>query len=562
MKQCQIANAAWLCATAITLLPVSAVAQEQGNFCVEDYINPGTCISNDVRIEELFALEIIEDCIEGVEGEAEVVFRMLTSAVGSTDRYDIGYFLALDGDNAREGDDCLHDFLAPPLTDTPTYGDWNSDGVDDVLDGPWWNADGDQCGDISGGTQITSTDLQIRFACVDRDSDGFVDIDACVSWDLPSTNAVCGGITDAIPGNFALCGCNSVNTNLPFPSDPQSAPEVDAGGPYTGQEGAPVSIAATASDPDGDALTYSWSGVGLGCSFADPSSAATTVTCNDGPASYTLTVTVSDGTDSVTDTAGLSINNVAPTVTITQPVDGAVLPISAAVQVLATVTDQGALDTHTCSVAFGDGFSESVPCDTTNGITANPYTYGAPGVYEIWVTATDSDGGSQSVRVIVVIYDPSSGFVTGGGWIDSPAGACQLTAGCINVTGKANFGFVSKYKKGASVPTGQTQFLFTAGDLNFLSDTYDWLVVNQGGANAQYKGSGTINGDIAPTGSPYKFMLWAGDGDQEDPATEDSFRIRIWYEENGGETDVYDNGVRQPLGGGSIVIHLGGKGNK
>jgi hypothetical protein len=116
-------------------------------------------------------------------------------------------------------------------------------------------------------------------------------------------------------------------------------------------------------------------------------------------------------------------------------------------------------------------------------------------------------------------------------------------------TGKATFGFVSKYKKGADTPTGNTEFVFKAADLNFHSTSYDWLVVNQGGANAQFKGSGTING----TGD-YRFMLWAGDGEP------DTFRIKIWAEDgSGNETAIYDNGFDQAIGGGSIVIHTSKK---
>ena len=44
------------------------------------------------------------------------------------------------------------------------------------------------------------------------------------------------------------------------------------------------------------------------------------------------------------------------------------------------------------------------------------------------------------------------------------------------LAGNANFGFVSRYKKGANVPTGQTQFQFQVADLNFHSSEYDWLV--------------------------------------------------------------------------------------
>ena len=108
------------------------------------------------------------------------------------------------------------------------------------------------------------------------------------------------------------------------------------------------------------------------------------------------------------------------------------------------------------------------------------------------------------------------------------------------------FGFVSKYLKGATVPTGNTEFQFKAGNLNFKSTSYEWLVVNQGGANAQFKGTGTINGQ-----GTFKFMLWAGDD------TPDTFRIKIWEETNAGDVVVYDNGMNQPIGGGSIVVHKG-----
>jgi len=45
--------------------------------------------------------------------------------------------------------------------------------------------------------------------------------------------------------------------------------------------------------------------------------------------------------------------------------------------------------------------------------------------------------------------------------------------------------------------------------------------------------------------------MWAADG------TPDTFRIRIWWEDAAREHDVYDNGVDQEIGGGSIVVHTG-----
>ena len=65
-----------------------------------------------------------------------------------------------------------------------------------------------------------------------------------------------------------------------------------------------------------------------------------------------------------------------------------------------------------------------------------------------------------------MIYDPEGGFVTGGGWIWSQPGWCQLDALCAGAEGKASFGFVSKYHPGRSVPSGITNFKFKAGGLD------------------------------------------------------------------------------------------------
>lgn len=133
----------------------------------------------------------------------------------------------------------------------------------------------------------------------------------------------------------------------------------------------------------------------------------------------------------------------------------------------------------------------------------------------------------------------------------SPDGSVDYevtVSGCeASPTGKANFGFVAKYKKGANVPDGNTEFQFKAGNLNFHSTSYEWLVVT-GNDTAKFKGEGTINGDVSPAG-PYKFQLWASDGDP------DTFRIKIWWEDGGTEHFVYDNGMNQAIGGGNIVVH-------
>jgi hypothetical protein len=160
----------------------ATTAAETGNFCAADYRPGVACSGNALWIERLEVMSVIESCSEGVVGEAEVVLRALLSAP-NTDVFDVGLFLALDGGSATNGDLCFHSHLAPVGTTQPKYGDQNSDGIPDLVDGPWWDGDGDPCGDIEGNTQAFVTLPPLRIACVDIDGDGYVDLDTVTSWD-------------------------------------------------------------------------------------------------------------------------------------------------------------------------------------------------------------------------------------------------------------------------------------------------------------------------------------------------------------------------------------------
>ena len=176
--------------------------------------------------------------------------------------------------------------------------------------------------------------------------------------------------------------------------------------------------------------------------------------------------------------------------------------------------------------------------------------FSEPGVYDVCVRGSDSAGnvGQLSCSPLPV-FDPAGGFVTGGGWIMSPQGAYRANP---VLSGKASFGFVAKYKKGANVPTGNTQFVFQAAGFRFESSSYDWLVI--AGARAQYKGTGSINGQPG-----FQFMLTAVDGDMLGGNHGDTFRLKVTSDEGliydnqlGASDDADPTGV---LGGGSIVIH-------
>jgi hypothetical protein len=228
-------------------------------------------------------------------------------------------------------------------------------------------------------------------------------------------------------------------------------------------------------------------------------------------------------------------------------------PLGAAVTV--SVSYAVAADPMGVEVTFvwDDGI-QTTTAPSATGFASSAHLYAAPGVYGVTVRVMDGEGDLREGRFEYgVIYDPSGGFVTGAGWIHSPAGACVFDP---TLAGKATFGFNSKYLKGKTVPTGETQFQFQAGDFRFHSTAYEWLVVS--GARAQYKGAGQVNG----TGD-YGFLLTAADSQFSGGGGADRFRIKIWdkasaglvYDNRLGISDDVDSADPQAIAGGSIVIH-------
>jgi hypothetical protein len=278
---------------------------------------------------------------------------------------------------------------------------------------------------------------------------------------------------------------------------------------------------------------------------------------------FTVTLKVTDDDlDFGSDTIPATIHNVAPTITsLSGPLDP--VNINNPVVLTGPFTDPGWLDTHTVTVDWDDG-AGPIPgtVDETggNGIATGSRLYASPGVYMITMTVTDDDGDcdSETYQYYVVVFDPDGGFITGGGWIDSPEGAFRADT---TLTGKANFGFVSKYsKKDPSLPIGNTEFQFHAGDMNFHSEDYEWLII--AGAKGMYKGTGTING-----AGEYKFIVTAIDAKLTHSTDVDKFRIRIWEEIADVEVVAYDNMFgadddaelcsSTEITRGSIVIHKG-----
>src|SRR5262249_8198503 len=138
-------------------------------------------------------------------------------------------------------------------------------------------------------------------------------------------------------------------------------PMVSAGGPYAGTEGTAVTLNATASDVDNDALTYSWSfaptgGPGLNCITGATNTLHPSINCND-DAMVVATLTVNDGFNAaVVKTANITIANAPPSITsitLPNPAPQDNMAFNAA------FTDAGSNDTHTATIDWGDGHTSA-----------------------------------------------------------------------------------------------------------------------------------------------------------------------------------------------------------
>lgn len=194
--------------------------------------------------------------------------------------------------------------------------------------------------------------------------------------------------------------CISLTVNSPAAAD--------AGGPYSGDEGSDIQLSGSSSNTTGT-VAYSWSAtpdagseVGAACTFSDSTDPSATVNCND-EGSYTLTLSATDDNGTYQDTAALTVDNVAPVVdgnslTATQSSTNA-----CTVNFSGNFTDAGTLDTHTASIAWGDGNTSSSgdlsgaptitePSGLTPGSVSDSHTYSSGGSYTIGLTVTDEAG--------------------------------------------------------------------------------------------------------------------------------------------------------------------------
>ena len=187
--------------------------------------------------------------------------------------------------------------------------------------------------------------------------------------------------TGTAPGDYSLpCVVSDAQGRITLPSIAISvkdvgadnlAPSVSAGVSYSVDEGSSVTVTATGSDPNGDALSYAWDLNNDGI-FETPGQSAL-FTGADGPVTSTIAVKATDtGELSATDRTTVAIANVPPTATLTAPATAEVgkafdLSLTGASDRSAADLAAGFTYAFDCGQGYGDfGPSPTAKCSSNS----------------------------------------------------------------------------------------------------------------------------------------------------------------------------------------------------
>ncbi len=197
-----------------------------------------------------------------------------------------------------------------------------------------------------------------------------------VAWALPGTSA-----PEVIPGQFLS----------PFLI---RSPSIETPGNQTSVVNSVVSLALQASDPDGDSLTFSATGLPPGLAISAPSGVISGSPTSAG--SYSVTVTATDG---VSAPAAVSFSWTIVNGLTLSPLSGT--PQVNGADVSLTVSGTGGTNPR-YTWSFGDGSPDT-------GWSSSPdatHTFPGPGRYIITVTATDDTGRVVSASFNQAIHAP------------------------------------------------------------------------------------------------------------------------------------------------------------
>ena len=310
-----------------------------------------------------------------------------------------------------------------------------------------------------------------------------------------------GGTIDAdgnytagsVAGDYTVTATDGAVSGTANVTISASPPTANAGGPYTGVEGAPVALDGSGStDSDNDIVSYEWDlnndgvfddATGVNPTFAAGMSGAYTIG---------LLVTDADGA-SDTDSTTVTITNVAPTANAGGPYSG----------------DQFAdiaLDGSASSDPGGDALTYAWDLDNDGvfddavGVTAT-FNSATTGDFTVGLQVTDDDGASDSTTTTVTVANAAPSADAGPDQSVSQGDTVTLDGSASSDPGGEPLTYAWTL---TSIPAGSTAVLSdpTAVGPTFVADLAGIyvaeLVVNDGTSDSAPDTVTVTAGDIAP----------------------------------------------------------------
>jgi uncharacterized protein len=197
---------------------------------------------------------------------------------------------------------------------------------------------------------------------------------------------------------------------------PNAPPTVDAGGPYSVNEGGSVILTGTGSDPNADALTYAWDLDNNGSFETSGQSVTFSAATFTAPSSYTIKVQATDsGGLTATDTA--TVNVIYNFAGFFQPVDN--LPTLNTVKAGQAIPVKFSLGGNKGLDIFAAGYPKSQPilCDSTEPVDdieqtvtagSSSLSYDASSNQYSYVWKTDKTWAGNCRQLIVKLADGTS----------------------------------------------------------------------------------------------------------------------------------------------------------
>jgi PKD repeat protein len=310
------------------------------------------------------------------------------------------------------------------------------------------------------------------------------------------------------------------------------APTAHTGGPYSGDEGAQITLAGTADDPGADILAFEWDLDNDGLYDEATGDAPLWTWSDDGVFIIGLRVTDDDG--------GVHTNSSTVTVFNVAPVPDAGGPYSGdegdMIQFTGSANDPGTADTISYLWDFGDG-SNSTQQDST-------HVYADDGVYVVTLTVTDDDGAGDSVILTVTINNVAPQASAGGPY-SGTEGSPVAFSGSATDPGTDTLTYAWDFDDSDGVAyqdaAGPNPNWIWPDD--FSGTVYLRVTDDDGGMGTSTASVTIINADpVADAGGPYEdfeeiFITFTGS--QTDPGSQDTFTYS--WDFGDGDTSLMQN---------------------